>query len=70
MARLDRHTRKGARCLLLEKADAAADIAEPYRMTQLGSGVCIAAVEMMSICVGRGLDPSSKPPLARISHTI
>jgi hypothetical protein len=26
-------------------------------MTHLGSGVCIAAVEMMSICVGRGLDP-------------
>jgi len=32
----------------------------------LGSGVCIAAVEMMLICVGRGLDPCSKPPLGPI----
>jgi hypothetical protein len=37
------------------------------KMTQLGSGVCIAAVEMMLICVGGGLDPCSKPPLCPLS---
>jgi hypothetical protein len=30
---------------VLEKADVAADLAEPYRMTRCGSGVCAAAVE-------------------------
>jgi hypothetical protein len=37
------------------------------KMTQLGSGVCIAAVEMKLICVGGGLDPCSKPPLCPLS---
>jgi hypothetical protein len=41
----------------------------PY-MTHLGSGVCIAAVEMMLICVGRGLDPCSKPPLGPIKALV
>src|SRR5271166_3691257 len=36
----------------------------------LGSGVCIAAVEMMLIWAGRGLDPCSKPPLGPIKALV